>query len=446
MSEERLPTHEGSASHRLSKQIRLIHTCHQGSNRLDYPGVLLDLLGDLRSLLDEEYQWLEPHEVDAIIDGVKCSDKLSLSELLHKVTDVMMMHDQYIRQQDEMRQAWMNRIAELDERLWVTSAKHDSDSYVGKLQLFIESLEDCLSEYPSSEVNGYLWDKGEILKFAKYQINISRGDLLNAVLNNMRIEPQPEPSKPQPEPSKPPPTNEGGRQGDEGKQEDRLQVFRDMNLMPTEVTINLVGNNRIRIERDDKEKFKGNVQSRGVSYSDFCMIDGRDGVKLNKEGKLLIGLAEGKRLPIKGTKEWVAYYSAIKGVRKIFKTELGITANPFSKDGKPHFTIKDLRNSADLRAKQKALRAQKTLKRQQEARSKQDDNDKTSPYDPENHSASARSKNAPPEIDLTALLNEGLNSGEIPQDEYDQFALKVKKEKKTPDELLEWIKQCLNIH
>ena len=148
-----LPAHEGSASNQLSKQIRLIHTCHQGSNRHDYPSVLRDFLHDLRRLLEKKYEWLDGEEVDTIIEDVKCCDKGSPNEIMHKVTDVMMMHDRNVREQDVMRQAWMNRLVDLDERLVVISAEHDSDSYVEKLQHFIMALEDCLSEYPSRRLS-----------------------------------------------------------------------------------------------------------------------------------------------------------------------------------------------------------------------------------------------------------------------------------------------------
>ena len=84
---------DGAENGEFVKQIMLIHTCHQGKTRSDYPGVLLSLLNELKKLLEDEFDWLTKEEIGSIVKSVKVCDKGSLDELLHEVTNVMKTHD-----------------------------------------------------------------------------------------------------------------------------------------------------------------------------------------------------------------------------------------------------------------------------------------------------------------------------------------------------------------
>ena len=209
------------------------------------------------------------------------------------------------------------------------------------------------------------------------------------------------------------------------KQGCNLSVFKGM--APSEVTLEFAPDMRLNITAGSEKK-SGHCR-------DLKLINIRTG-KLNNQGALLLEHCTSQTcIPKSGPNA-----SSMRAIRRIFKTKLGINANPFSKDWIPHFKVIDSRDRADVRAKSKALRVQKALKMRQEASREQEDDNDYDPYDPEQYSASERSDDGSPEVDLNALLLEKLDSGVISQDKYDQMASDVKKGKKTPDEFAEWVK------
>lgn len=116
---------------------------------------------------------------------------------------------------------------------------------------------------------------------------------------------------------------------------------------------------RISLRAVDRIAWTIEGHSRGGNCSlfDVGLMDRKQN-KLNKGGRILADLAQGKKFP-KGTTTTDADKSSMVRLNKIIKGLLSATNNPFHRfnkaDGyKPRFTLSDSRNAADERAKKQA--------------------------------------------------------------------------------------------
>ncbi len=133
-------------------------------------------------------------------------------------------------------------------------------------------------------------------------------------------------------------------------------VFRAMeNLTPEEVSITFVGDkNELGICINDMLEISARNQTKLVALAEFKLLN-RTKKILNKQGVMLLGMAQSKRVQLCNN----AKSSIMKRLRKIFKEYFGVKLDPFEHYRKsvgwiPRFKITDKRGAADERAKREA--------------------------------------------------------------------------------------------
>lgn len=124
---------------------------------------------------------------------------------------------------------------------------------------------------------------------------------------------------------------------------DPLAVFREMGwLTPGEISLTFRAGDLVEVS--------ARGTSRRVGYDTLGLVDKRTG-KLNKHGRLLLGLGGGHRSVPKGR----GNDKAVSRLRKtLFWDRLGVRSDPFQTDWYPHFTVRDERSAPDQRAKREA--------------------------------------------------------------------------------------------
>lgn len=119
--------------------------------------------------------------------------------------------------------------------------------------------------------------------------------------------------------------------------------FKDMKLTADEIGIRLLENDLLEVSARGVKKRVGMQQ--------IGLINLRTG-KLNRQGGVLIGMANRKKIPASEPK-------TVSRLRKALTDYFGIKDDPFDKTGRgwePRFTLEDARNAADSRAKQDGIR------------------------------------------------------------------------------------------